>query len=246
MPIHDWTRVGPGVFHDFHQTWLPEIKRALNGGVLPDGYYALVEQIVERAQPDVLALEAISEPASAESDGGRRGGAVVALAERPPRVEFIEHAESERYARSASRIAVHHASGDRVVAFLEIVSPGNKRTQFELNRFLEKLDHALDRGVHLLIVDPHPPGRHDPDGLHAAFWRRRSSESRGVTAARPLGLSAYRADIDPTAYFQPIAVGEPLPDMPLFLTPDLYVDVPLESTYLTGWRGVPARWRDVL
>jgi hypothetical protein len=31
MPIHDWTRVDAGIFHDFHQTWMPEIKRALNG-----------------------------------------------------------------------------------------------------------------------------------------------------------------------------------------------------------------------
>lgn len=44
MPIHDWTRVRTGVFHDFHQEWTICIKRALNGGILPPGYYAMVEQ----------------------------------------------------------------------------------------------------------------------------------------------------------------------------------------------------------
>jgi hypothetical protein len=30
MPLHDWTRVEAGVFHDFHATWIPEIKKRLN------------------------------------------------------------------------------------------------------------------------------------------------------------------------------------------------------------------------
>ncbi len=43
-----------------------------------------------------------------------------------------------------------------------------------------------------------------------------------------------------------MAVGQPLPDMPLFLTPDNYVSVPLEASYLDAWRGDPQRWRRVL
>jgi hypothetical protein len=245
MPEHDWTRVIPGVFHHFHQTWVPEITIALNEKILPQGFYALAEQIAEGPQPDVIALEAIEKTVQSGSDSGRAGTAL-ALADRPPRVEYTEHAEDERYARSASRVAIHHASGDRVVAYIEILSPGNKRSQFELNRFIGKLDDALMRGCHLLVIDPHPPGRNDPKGVHAVFWGRRSSEPRGVTPDRPLGLSAYRADIHPTAYFQPVGVGQMLPDMPLFLTPDLYVNVPLEATYMAAYLGVPKRWKDVI
>lgn len=57
MPIHDWTKVIAAVFHDFHQTWLVEIKRALNDGLLPSPYYALAEQVAGEYGPDVLALE---------------------------------------------------------------------------------------------------------------------------------------------------------------------------------------------
>ncbi len=32
MPLHDWTRVSAGIYHDFHQDWTIEIRRALNGG----------------------------------------------------------------------------------------------------------------------------------------------------------------------------------------------------------------------
>jgi hypothetical protein len=34
--------------------------------------------------------------------------------------------------------------------------------------------------------------------------------------------------------------------MPLFLTPEVYVSVPLEATYLAAWEGMPEYWRDVL
>ena len=34
MPIHDWTRVTAGTFHDTHVVWLGNIRTALNGGIL--------------------------------------------------------------------------------------------------------------------------------------------------------------------------------------------------------------------
>lgn len=33
MPVHDWTRVEAGIFHDFHTAWIPELRRALNGSL---------------------------------------------------------------------------------------------------------------------------------------------------------------------------------------------------------------------
>src|SRR5690606_1979521 len=40
MPMHDWTRVAAGIYHDFHHEWISAIKQALNA-VLPGTYYAL-------------------------------------------------------------------------------------------------------------------------------------------------------------------------------------------------------------
>ena len=56
MPIHDWTRVTAGIFHDFHLSWVAEIKRRLNQGILPPRYYALAEQLAGGMGPDVLTL----------------------------------------------------------------------------------------------------------------------------------------------------------------------------------------------
>ena len=45
------------------------------------------------------------------------------------------------------------------------------------------------------------------------------------------------------AYVEPwTVVGRPLIDMPLFLEPDIYINVPLEATYMAAYRGVPNRW----
>jgi hypothetical protein len=41
MPVHDWTRVEAGIFHDFHTVWAVAIRNALNDGLLPKGYYVM-------------------------------------------------------------------------------------------------------------------------------------------------------------------------------------------------------------
>ena len=43
-----------------------------------------------------------------------------------------------------------------------------------------------------------------------------------------------------------MAVGDALPDMPVFLEPGQAVDVPLEATYQAAYAKVPRRWRRVL
>ena len=51
MPIHDWTRVDAGLFHDFHQSWAVALRNSLNAGTLPSDYFALVEQNIRGPVP---------------------------------------------------------------------------------------------------------------------------------------------------------------------------------------------------
>jgi hypothetical protein len=245
MPVHDWTRVVSGNFHDFHQAWVIAIRDALNDGRMPEGYYALAEQVAEGPIPDVVALEA-PRPGDTASDPRTLDERAVAVMERPPKVRFTDEQERDIYAESADHVAIRHASGDQIVAYIEIVSPGNKQTPYAIAKFVEKINDALDQGIHVLIVDILPPGRFDPRGVHAALWEYRSGETHGVTAEEPLGLSAYRVDDVPRGYFERITVGLPLPDMPVFLTSRHYVNVPLELTYNDAYRGVPERWKRVI
>jgi hypothetical protein len=51
---------------------------------------------------------------------------------------------------------------------------------------------------------------------------------------------------DGAFYVEPVGFSDTLIDMPLFLAPGWYVNVPLETTYQAAWRGMPRRFRDVL
>ena len=67
-----------------------------------------------------------------------------------------------------------------------------------------------------------------------------------LPADRPPTIASYIGGACQEAFVEPVAVGWPLPDMPLFLKSDLYVQVPLEATYRSAWKAVPAVWRNVL
>lgn len=244
MPIHDWTRVDAGVFHHFHNGWLQEIARSLNQGLLPRGYYALAEQVTGDFGPDVLTLKRPAwtpKPAESEPWGGG-----VALAEAPPKVHFHARTEVDLYAAKAKTIVIRHRSRHQIIAMIEIVSPGNKSGQTAFAAFVHKADQALLSGIHLLIVDLFPPMPRDPDGIHRAIWARDGEGDFALPKDKPLTCVSYVGYPGPEVFLEPVAVGDTLPAMPLFLTPAVYVPVPLEATYRAAFEGVPDFLREEL
>src|SRR5947207_4024755 len=111
MPVHDWVRVEAGIFHAFHVAWIPELQKALNGGLLPEGYYALAELHAGRAIADVLTLHASPATSDRESLPPATGG--TAVAEAPPRVRFRQTVEPAALARRRT-LAIRHVSGHRL------------------------------------------------------------------------------------------------------------------------------------
>lgn len=241
MPVHDWTRVSAGTFHDFHCTWIPLIKIRLNDGVLPPGYYAQVEQAGGEITTDVLTLQTdeADRPRREEPDG-------IAVSVAPPQVEMTALLEAAHYASRRRRLVLHHSSDDRIVAVIEVASPGNKASRRPWRKFIDKAAGLIREGKHLLVVDLLPPTQRDPQGAHGAVWAELGEDSYTIPPGKPLTLASYAADDMPRAYIQPLAVGDALSSMPLFLSPQTYVSVPLEETYMAAYRSVPRRWRDVL
>jgi hypothetical protein len=243
MPIHNWNRVPAGTWHDFHLAWIAEIRNALNGGLLPDRYYARAEQIAGPMGPDVLTLQSAESPPRPEPEGGDGGVAVLAA---PPRVRLVDEMEMDEYALKRRTLVIRHVRGDRIVALLELVLPGNKASRAALESFVEKAVEALRQGYHLLIVDLFPPGPRDPQGIRGAIRAEFGPSSFTLPPGEPLTLVAYSASHPKRAYIEPTAVGRLLIDMPLFLEPERYINVPLEQTYQAAYRGVPRRWKRVL
>ena len=155
---------------------------------------------------------------------------------------------SPRLPRLAARrtLAIRHVSGHQIVALLEIVSPSNKDRASHVAEFLDKAESALAHGIHLLLVDLFAPGPFDPSGLHGDTWEKIADEPSTSSGDEPFTLASYLAGPQPEAYIERLSIGQSLPSMPLFLNPDRYVSVPLESTYAQAFRGLPAVWRQVV
>ncbi len=299
MPVHDWTRVNAGTFHDFHSAWITHIKETLNGGLLPKGYYALAEQHAGLGIADILTLQTDDQATLTPKEAGP-----VAVAEAPLRVgRKIVAGPNATYRTTRRTLAIRHVNDHRIVALLEILSPANKDRSSSVDDFVDKVHSALRQDCHLLVVDLFPPGPYDPHGIHGSTWEtlvvpeycgaslrimsgamptalrghgwavktcpRKAvgmapttpsgaaphcsgttqtfdSEDYVQSADKPLLLVAYVASSIPEAYLEPIAVGDVLPDMPLFLQSRCHISVPLESTYQAAYRGMPVYWRGVV
>lgn len=244
MPVHDWRRVSAGTFHDFHSAWIIHLKETLNEGFLPEGYYALAEQHAGDIVPDVLTLQTHDAPEFDEGSGA------IAVAVRPPQVSRrVVASELSQYRLQRRTLAIRHSSGHRLVALVEIVSPANKDRPRSVQSFVDKVGSALGNDCHVLVIDLFPAGPYDEDRLHGAIAFATGCEDEGdkpLTEDKPLTLSSYVAKELIEGYVEPLAVGDQLPDMPLFLTSEFYVNLPLEKTYAEAYRGVPSVWRDVL
>jgi Protein of unknown function (DUF4058) len=240
MPIHDWTQVDAGIFHHFHHEWISSISNTLNQ-LLPADHYALAEQIAGGLGPDVLTLQRPDRADLREPQGG-----AVAIAERPPKVQFRQLAEIDAYAAKAKSVVIRHTTDHRVIAVVEIVSPGNKNSRRGFFNFTSKAIELLRGGVHLLILDLFPPSVRDPQGIHKVIWDAFQDNDFSLPPGSPLTLAAYRADQAPEAFVEPTAFGRELVEMPVFLASDIYVPLALETTYRAAWQAVPKYWRDQL
>jgi hypothetical protein len=216
MPVHDWTRVDAGLFHSFHVHWISALCDVLNTGGLPNDYYALIERSIHGPIPEDPVLHLAA-----------------------------EDWESAIYAHKANRVAVRHRHG-QIVAVVEIVSPGNKRSNSELRAFVQRTADLIQQGVHVLVVDLFPPAQGDPQGLHKAIWDEFADQDFALPAEKPLTLASYSAGPIKEAYVEPVAVGDVLPGMPLFLEGEACVPVPLEATYETSWESFPAALKGLL
>ena len=65
--------------------------------------------------------------------------------------------------------------------------------------------------------------------MHGRLWERFDDEPYRVPPQDPLTLASYVAGPSPEAYVEHLAVSATLAEMPLFLTPERYVNTPLAA-----------------
>ena len=124
----------------------------------------------------------------------------------------------------------------RLVAAIEIVSPSNEDRPDTRRTFVGKVIGLLQQGVCVSLVDLVSDKEFN---LYAELLTELGRADPTLPAPPPhLYAVSLRARKRPRkrlslldAWFYPMTVGQPLPTIPLWLSPTLRVDLPLEPSY---------------
>ena len=211
----------------FHSRWAGALADALNGGDLPENLFAEpTVQIGGQAQVDVATLDNDIPPVAngaATRTITRPAKAVPAPAWVIPAV-FPDSFEVKVFSTEA---------GPTLVAAIELVSPGNKDRPQTRRAFASKCASYLAQGIHLIVVDV---VTNRVANLHNEIMALMENANYYLPSDAKLYSVAYRPvlresreeiDVWP-ATFQ---IGDPLPDLPLYVAADLMVMIDFEAAY---------------
>jgi hypothetical protein len=233
MPIHDWGKVHRALFHSFNLSWAVAISQSLNAGLLPSGYFALCETAENHPTPRFVDL---GEPTREFRDQNRLGRRQ-SRQDVPPSIWMHRACEHVEYAEKV--ITIRRSEDFHVVAAVRVVTMDNKRGRLRLASFVKWAVDLIYSGKSLLIIDPFPPTAHEPRGVSQAIWDEFQECDFALPDNMPFTVASFIGTPCPEVFVEPIALGAALPDMPLFLDAEYYVNVPLEATYQATWEASP-------
>lgn len=210
---------------EVHGGWPMEIVRQLFA-ILPDGYQASPK--IHLGSPiEVDIGEFVNYPNETNPDTG--GGVATLVAPSPTYTLEAELTEQDQY-------EIRIFDGYRqLVAAIELISPSNKDRVRSREQFANKVVELIQQDISVSVVDlvsdnpvnlcdevlgrinpKHRPLKSPPPYLHAATMK--------------LDKQIRKPDLVST-WFYPMAIGQPLPEIPLWLRWDLHVMLPLEPGY---------------
>jgi hypothetical protein len=231
MPLRDHFRPPTtkyGSWESLHGMWPATIVQQLRP-LLPPGFVSSPRvHLGPYFEIDIAAFEQDDRP----HGRGPGGGTATLAAPRPTWAVETDVPEEDEY-----EVRIYNADEERqLVATIELVSPANKDRPDKRRAFVGKCAALLRKGVAVSIVDvvtirhanlyaevmafighPDPTLGSDPPPLYASSCR---------WATNPAGTSATL-----TAWTQPMAVGERLPELPLWLTDDVSLVFDLDRSY---------------
>lgn len=210
-------------WHSFHNAWATYIASELNSK-LPEGYFA--EQNVQFGlEIDVATFEEppLFGPDVAAPLLTTTGWTPPAPAQIHPFQPTSETAEVKIFS---------HEAGPTLVSAIELVSPANKDRRTHRETFVSKCETYLRQGVGLVILDIVTNRKAN---LHHELLARLVGPNAPRLKA-DLYAVAYRptlCDEQPSLEIWPeiLAIGEPLPTIPLWLRGSLTLPLELNATY---------------
>jgi hypothetical protein len=216
-------------WESFHSNWSTKLADALTERWLPSNYIA--EEHAHFGPSVEIAVATFEREASAMEEG--RGAAATAEAKvwSPPDADGVLPAVfPETFEVRVSSTD----TGPKLVAAIELVSPGNKDRPAERRAFAAKCASYLYQGISVIIVDIVTNRRANMHNeilrvMEAGDLLQLPPEAYLYSVAyRPLRRGP-RDDID--IWRVPLEIGQPLPVLPLGLRADLVIPVDFETTY---------------
>ncbi len=215
-------------YESFHSGWAWQLAGRLNLRPLPPRFLAEAEgHIGVNVAADVAAFDQDEPP------GNGQGGGVATAVWAPPQpplvvpVDFtgLELFEMKVYDLERART---------LVAAVELVSPRNKDRDDSRRAFLDKCAAYLREGVSLIIVDVVTSRRHNFRGDLVELFN--GGAAAATAAASDLYAVAYRVKIVGTRtqlemWPAPLALGDALPTLPLWIAVDYAAPLELEAAY---------------
>ena len=231
MPLHDWSDL-PG-WEGVHDIWIVELLRWIKPRLPPDhrAYVGSSPALAIGAgveRPDVAVREWRPEPAPERLS--------------PASAQAIEEPAPDEEVATITldpQTAVYVSAHGRLIAAVELISPRNKDRTSARGTYLTRYLSYLQEGAHLLLVDVHPR----PYGFSFADALAEELGIRQPPCAAPLANSYRVGEPAPEGgrfvaiWRRSLAVGEPLPTVPLPLAVGLSIPVNLE--FLTCRRRPP-------
>lgn len=221
-------------WESLHNGWLSALAERLNTLIPPE--YVAIDRLRfgRELEVDIGTLE--EESSSVPGAAAGPGTAVqTARYVPPPAAGAVSVALAD-----VSEVQVFvDDGGRRLVAAVELVSPANKDRRVERQAFAAKCVAYLTAGVSVVVLDAVTTRR---AVLHNDILAGLDADS-GLEL--PAGTGLYAVSYRPTVrgetaevevWFGEVAVGDPLPTMPLRLTGDLFVPVEFEPTYTDACR----------
>ncbi|MBY0523122.1 MAG: DUF4058 family protein [Gemmataceae bacterium] len=214
-------------WESFHSSWATRLADALTDRWLPPNYIAEEHaHLGSTVEIDVATFER-DPPTTAEA------GAAVAATKvwSPP---AADGALPSVFPDTFEVRVLSTDTGPKLVAAIELISPGNKDRPAERRAFATKCASYLYQGISVIIVDIVTNRRAN---LHNEMLR--IMESAAVLTLPP-ELSLYAVAYQPMkrgvrdeidVWRSPLALGQPLPTLPLGLRADLVIPVDFEATY---------------
>jgi hypothetical protein len=228
-PLH-----GPRRWEGFHHAWATVIAQQLNQEILPPEYFAEPEiSLGPELEIDVATLE------STRAD--HAGTASATMVWSPPRPRIAVKVDFARLDSYEIRV-YQDLGGAELRAAIELVSPANKDRAGSRRTFAAKCAGYLKHGIAVVVVDivtSRAANLHEElfDTLGVKSRRAAWRSSTGFYAVAYRAVTTRKAP-RVEAWPEPLALGEALPVMPLWLSLDLCVPVRLEESYLATCRSL--------